>query len=170
MTPAESPPRHTLVPLSVGLLSRRSILGAVVVGAIAAFYIAVVPWVGHIASGEPSFTPGEPYVVAGSVQITPQAGWQLDPTSNELFTTLTKSGASLIITGAVAADRTAEEMAQTAADGLRADQNNTWVIAEPQTFVTDAGDHGVTVVAHTPKTANEIDPTFYIRLEPRFTC
>ena len=155
MTGTGTPPGHPTLPLSVGLLSRRSISGAIVVGVIAVLYIAVLPWIGHIASGEQSFDAGEPYVVAGSVQITPQADWKLDPTSNELFTTLTKSGAALIITGAVADDRSAEEMAQTASEGLRADPENTWVIADPQTFVTDAGDHGVTVVGHTPSTANE---------------
>lgn len=142
------------LPVSVGLLGRRSVVGAAVVLGVALLFILVLPLINHAVRGPNDFRPGEPYVVGGNVQITPAPGWQLDSTS-ELFTTLAKSGAVLVITGASPADATAVELLQPTIDGLNGDTTNTWVVGEPQTFVTDAGDHGASVTGHSTDTAQE---------------
>lgn len=149
-TAVDRPP----VPISVGLLSRRSLLGAIVVLGVSLFFIVVLPIINSAVKGENPFIPGQPYVVSGTVQITPQPGWELG-VSSDLLTTITKSGASFVVVGAAPADQTPEESIQGAIEGLQADQNNTWVIGDPQTFVTDAGDHGVKLTAHTTNDAQE---------------
>jgi len=141
-------PTAQSVPLSVGLLGRRSLLGATVVLGIALMYILALPALNHAIKGEGDFAPGEPHVVGGNLQITPAPGWDLDDSSG-LLTVLSKAGATFVPTPAVDNEQTAEELAQVGIDGLKADTSNTWVIGEPQTFVTDAGDHGVSVTAHT---------------------
>lgn len=142
------------VPISVGLLSRHSIVGGLVVGFIALFYILGVPLLNGVVEGDNPFKAGEPYVVRDSFQITPQPGWEI-VTENELLTTIGSSGAQLVLIPAVAADQTLEEAIQPSIDGLEADTTNTWVISEPTTFVTDAGDHGIKVVGHSPTQATE---------------
>ena len=153
---SESPNLNTRpLPISVGLLSRRSLIGGTIVLAVALFYILGVPALNDAVKGENDFTVGEPYVVGGSVQITPFEGWELDPSSNELFSTFTRAGAALVITGAVPLAQTPEEWAENTRKGLEADTENTWVVGDPQTFVTNVGDHGVSITAHSPTTAQE---------------
>ena len=143
------------LPISVGLLSRRSLIGGTIVLVIALLYVLGVPALNGVLKGENDFTVGEPFVVGGTVQITPYEGWALDPSSSELFATFTRAGASLVITGAVELTQSPEDWAENARKGIEADTENTWVIGDPQTFVTDAGDHGVSVTAHNPNTAIE---------------
>lgn len=139
----------------VSLLSRRSIIGAVVVLAVALLYALGVPALNSLVKGENPFEPGEQYVVADSYRITPAEGWSLD-LSNDLFATFNKSGAQFIPTIAVEAERTPEETIQLLIDGLYNDPEETWVVGSPQTFVTDAGDHGMEVVALGPDRAQVI--------------
>lgn len=148
MSNASPASENRSLPITVGLLSRRSLTGGVVVLAVALFFVLGVPAVNNAVEGENPFEVGEPYVVAGSYQITPAQGWKLDSES-ELFTTIRKSGSSLILTGAVDVEgQTPEESIQLTVTAFENDQTDTWVIGEPQTFVTNAGDHGVKLVAH----------------------
>ena len=154
MSEATTADRPTSVPISVGLLSRHSIVGGIVVGAIALFYILGVPFLNGMVEGDNPFKPGQPYVVADSYQITPQPGWGIVE-ENDLFTTIGSSGVSLLLVPAVPADQSLEEAIQISVDGLEADTNNTWVVSEPTTFVTNAGDHGISVVGHSATQVNE---------------
>lgn len=147
MSEIESASGPPPMPVSVALLDRRSVVGAVVVLGVALFYIVALPFVQHAVVGD-DFAAGEPYVVGGTVAITPAEGWALDESSSELFTVLTSSGASLLVTGAVEADSSAEEMAKSVIEGFEADDTQNWVVGDPQTFRTGAGDHGVSVTAH----------------------
>lgn len=147
--------QRTQVPISVGLLSRRSLTGGIVVLAVALFFIVVVPWINDLVPGENPFQPGEPYVVADQYQITPQPGWEL-ATENELLTTISKSGANLVLLPAIEADgETLDDAIQVTILGFESDETATWAIGDPQTFVTNAGDHGLKVVAHSHDTASE---------------
>lgn len=147
------------LPITVGLLGKRSIFGAVLVLSLALFYAVALPAINSSIHGEGDFAPGEPFIVSGTVQITPAAGWELN-SSNELFTTLTKSGASLLLIGAVENDASLEEQADLAIAGFEADTQNTWIVGQPQTFTTNVGDHGISVTAHTGSDASD---SFVIR-------
>lgn len=147
------------LPVTVGLLGKRSIVGAVVVLSVALFYAAALPAINSSIKGEGGFVPGEPFVVGGTVQVTPAAGWELEG-SNELFTTFTKSGATLVLIGAAENDASLQDQADLAIAGFEADTADTWVIGQPQTFTTNVGDHGISVTAHSTSTASE---SFVIR-------
>lgn len=150
---SEASPVREPVPISVGLLSRGSIVGAVVVLAVVLSYAVVLPLVDNAVEGDNPFKVGEPFVVAESYRITPQPGWALED-ANELFTTISRAGATLILTGAIEAEPI-EEALQPTLDAFAADTTNTWLVGETQTFVTNAGDHGVKVVAHGTDSAQE---------------
>lgn len=135
------------VPISVSLLSRRSVTGAIVVLAVALFYTLGVPALNGLVKGENPFEPGEPYVVAGSYRITPAEGWGLN-ISNDLFTAIEKSGAQLVLTIAVEAEQTPDEIIQSTIDALTNDPEQTWVVGSPRDFATDVGDQGLEVVAN----------------------
>lgn len=148
---SESPSRP--IPISVGLLSRRSLVGGILVLGVALLFIFGVPALDHLVRGPNDFRPGEPYVVGGSVQITPVEGWSLE--ESEFFTSFTKSGASFLITPAVPDEQTPEEQAELTRTAYENDTTATWVIGQPQTFVTDAGDHGVRLTAHSAQQASD---------------
>lgn len=127
---------------------------------IALTFIIGLPALNHAARGENDFRPGEPYVINEALQIVPADGWQLE--TSEFFTTFKKNGASLIPTPPVEKERTGEEWAQWITETLEGDTTNTWVIGSPQTFVTNVGDHGVSVTAHSP---TEVSISYYIYTE-----
>lgn len=113
---------------------------------IALFYILAVPYLNTLVKGDNPFEAGQPYVMFDAYQITPQEGWEVEV--SELFVTLTKSGASMVFPGPLPPDETPEDAMQKAIDGLKADTTTTWVVGDPTTFATTAGDHGVEAVAH----------------------
>lgn len=145
-TGAQSAPPK--VPISVGLLSRRSITGGLVVGLIALIFIVAVPALVPVFNTD-AFSPGRPFVTAGGIQVTPAPGWSLGG-DGVLFTTFERAGASLVFTPAVEAEGTAEELAQRGIDGL--EMTDGWVVGDFETFVSDAGDHGIHYAAHDPTT------------------
>lgn len=61
----------------------------------------------------------------------------------------------MVITGAAEPSQTPEEWAAATRAGFDADTANTWIVGDPQTFVTNAGDHGVSITAHNPNDAVE---------------
>ncbi len=117
--------------MSVGLVTRRSIVGAIIVLSVALTYTLVLPMISGATKGAGAFTPGEPYVVADIMQIAPAVGWALDPTSGELFTTFTKSGAAVLIVPPAPATQPADEAARVAVGGFANDTTTTWVIGDP---------------------------------------
>lgn len=147
VSPSERPP------ISVGLLSRHSLLGGAVVFGVAIFYIVAIPIINGLLKGENPLEVGQPYTMFDSYQITPQEGWEVE--DGEVFVTITKAGSSLVFTGPVPADKTPEEAIETGKQGLEEDASDTWEVGEPTTFVTDAGDHGASVSGHTAETALE---------------
>lgn len=150
-SPVGAPTAPPKVPISVGLLSRRSITGAVVVALVALFFIVAVPAMVPVFN-EDVFRPGRPFVTAGGIQITPAAGWSLGG-DDVLFTSFERAGASLVFTPAVEAEGSPEEVAQTGVEGLK--MADGWVVGEIETYVTAAGDHGVHYVGHDPATVAE---------------
>lgn len=141
-------------PVAVGLLSRRSIVGGSIVLAVAAFYLLALPIIDNSVGGESPFRPGDPFVIADSYTIVPEPGWDLEA-AGDLFTTLKKGESALILIGAAPQDQSPEEAIGVQITAFENDETTTWVIGEPQTFVTNAGDHGVKLVAHSPKQASE---------------
>jgi hypothetical protein len=140
--------------VSGGLLGRRSLLGAAVVLGVALLYVIVVPALNDRVQGERPLEAGVPHVVFDSYQITPEEGWELQ-SSNDLFVTLSKAGASLILTEPVPAEQTPEEAIEIAIEEFSGYSTVSWVVGDLVVFVTDGGDDGVSVVAHSPTTATE---------------
>ena len=141
------------VPLSVGLLSRNSLMGGAVVLLGALFFLIGLPWLATVLDANP-FEAGQPYTVAESYQITPAPGWSINSES-ELFTTIGKSNAQLILTPAVDSEQTPQESIDLTITALENDATSSWVISEPQTFVTNNGDHGLKLIAHSETLASE---------------
>ena len=150
---ADSTSEGKKAPISIGLLSRHSLLGGAVVLGVALFYLVGVPFINGLVKGENPFEVGQPYEVFDSYEITPQEGWQLE--ANDLFVTLTKAGASLVFTRPAPADQTPEEAIETARQTFQADTSGTWQVGEATAFVTDAGDQGVTISGHAAEKASQ---------------
>jgi len=151
------PPDSTTrpIPLSVALLNRRSVGGAIVVALAALFFILVLPSI-DAAVKERDLTVGERVAVGEYVSVTPGPGWALKPESGDSFTTLTNSGAQLVVMPASpATNDTAAQIAAVAKD-LADDPDTSWVVAPPTTFVTSTGDAGAMVTAQSKAAATQV--------------
>jgi hypothetical protein len=149
--PAEPRP----VPLSIALLNRRSVGGAIVVALCALFFIVVLPAV-EDAIEEDGLSVGVPLAVGENLTVTPSEEWVLSDASDTDFTTLTNGGAQMIITPAVEVDAPVAAQIQDSADALADDPDNSWVVAEPTTFTTTAGDAGASVTAQSKESVTQV--------------
>lgn len=143
------------VPLSVALLNRRSVSGAIVVTLCALFFIVVLPAIDDLVEGS-DLSVGVPLAVGESLEVTSTQGWVLKSTSGAKSTTLTNSGAQLVITPAAEVSDSVPTQIQRIGDALADDPDNSWVVAEPTTFTTKAGDSGAAVTGQSKESATQI--------------
>ncbi|WP_061963083.1 hypothetical protein [Demequina aurantiaca] len=148
-------PRRSAMPLSVALLNKQSIGGAAAILLCALFFILVLPAISDHVKGE-DLTVGVPLAVGENLQVTPPPGWVLSNTAEGGMTSLTNSGAQLVITSAAPATESVATRIQTLADALADDPNNSWVVTPPSTFTTTAGDSGATVTAQSKDAATQV--------------
>lgn len=147
MSETTTAPRSQSPAVSAGLLSRRSIVGAVVVLGIALFYAFLLPAISETTGQGKGFVAADPYLVGGNVQITVADGWSRDPSSNEFFMAIVDGSARLVIGTATTTTQTALEAAKLTAQGLANDEVTRWEIGDPQEFTTETGDSAVTFIA-----------------------
>lgn len=138
----------------VALLSKRSLLGAAALSIGAIFYLVGLPLANNLVEGDHPFKAGQPYVVGDAYQVTPEPGWDLVQ-ENEFITSISKSGATLILWPALPADEPVEDSINLTITALESDSKETWVVGTPQTFVTNAGDHGLRLVSHSETEVEE---------------
>lgn len=151
---APSRERHSAVPLSVALLNRRSVGGAVGILLSALFFILVVPAINDALQAE-GLTVGVPLAVGEDLQVIPPPGWVLSDTEGD-FTALTNSGAQIVITPAKAATQSVSAHIEAQATALADDPDNSWVVTSPTTFTTAAGDSGATVTAQSKDSGTQV--------------
>lgn len=147
-------PTNNPVPLSVALLNRRSLGGAVVVMVCALFFILALPALGEMVAQD-DIEVGSPLQVGEELTVTPGSGWALSPHSTDSYTALTNSGAQLIITPAKPLTEPVSDQIQATADALANDPDKSWVVAKPTTINTAAGDSGATVTAQSKEATTQ---------------
>lgn len=147
-------PRATKVPLSVALLNRRSLGGAAVVLLSALFFILVIPALDDLIE-HTELEVGTPLAVGENLLMTPAQGWALSPDSTQAQTILTNSGTQIVVTPAQPLSQPVADQIQDASDALANDPDKSWVVTEPTTFTTLAGDPGATVTAQSKETSTQ---------------
>lgn len=130
------------------LLDSRSLWGAVWVLVVALFFAAGLPILADVAR-QSGLDAGQPYRI-GDATILPVEGWSLSENSNEFFTVLEKSGASMTLIAPVESEMDAAMAIGNTVTALENDATTSWVIEDPATFTTDAGDPGQSVIARSP--------------------
>lgn len=92
----------------------------------------------------------EPFEAAPGLQVTVAEGWEYDDSSG-IFYTFTRAGATLVLVPAVGSDQSVEEALQVSTDAL---EQSSYLVTDPQTFTTDAGDSGMVVSGHSDTEAS----------------
>ncbi|WP_062313170.1 hypothetical protein [Demequina rhizosphaerae] len=136
-------------PLSVRLIGRGSLAGAVIVVAVALLYAVLLPAVADVMSAPP---PPQTIEIGAGATVTTSSDWSVSA-SHPGITTLTQGGATLAITTPHASDLhpaqaiatvTEQWVAQAEADGQGI------VAPQPRAFTTTAGDDAATVTLQEP--------------------
>ena len=145
---AAAPPARTpgaaQTSLSERLVTAPSWPGALLVMVLALLLIVGLPQLASLVHGG-GYPVGEPFEAAPGLQVTVEEGWEYDDSSG-LFYTFSRGGASLILVPAVAADGSLDDAIQPSISGL---EGANYVVTEPQSFTTAAGDAGIVVSGHT---------------------
>lgn len=130
------------------LLDSRSLWGGVWVLVIALFFAAGLPILADVVR-QAGLDPDEPFRI-GDATILPAEGWSLSENSNELFTILEKSGASLTVIAPAESETDAAAAIANTITALENDAATTWAIEDPTAVVTDTGATGQALVARSP--------------------
>lgn len=146
--------RGHAIPLSIALLNRRSVGGAVAVMLTALFFILVLPALSEMVAQD-DLEVGAPVAIGQELIVTPEPDWALSDHTTTTFTVLTNSGAQLIITPASKFTVPVANQIKKAADAIANDPDKSWVVAPATTFATTAGDPGATVTAQSKETSTQ---------------
>ncbi|WNM24722.1 hypothetical protein RN607_01095 [Demequina capsici] len=132
------------IPLAIRIIGKRGVAGAVVIGLIAVAYLVGLPMLDAALRG-PGADAGR-ISTTGGISVLPPDGWAYEP-SSEAFQVFTQAGATLIVSPAVPASGTLEDAVDPTRQQLEADAQSQWVVSDPQTFSTTAGDPAILLAA-----------------------
>ncbi|WP_062519499.1 hypothetical protein [Demequina silvatica] len=146
---AGADPSGQAQPLSVRLIGRGSLAGALVILAVALVYAVALPAVAREMSA-----PAPPRVVdiGAGATVTTSEDWSVSA-SHPGITTLTQAGATLSITAPHASALHPAQAIETVTDQWVAqaqEQGQGIVAPQPRAFTTDAGDDAATVTLQEP--------------------
>ncbi|MFN3865472.1 MAG: hypothetical protein ACK4MD_02015 [Demequina sp.] len=163
MNPAEPPAAPTTetievlrrrLPLSIRLIGRSSVPGALLVLAIAAVFIGVVPLAAKIQLNSAQAS-GEIIAVGNAIGLTVANDWGVQ--SQDGRATVLSSGSShLVIAPAYEEQRSPAQVVAAEVSRLEGDESGAWVVGEPGPFVTAQGDGGATVAASSETAATQV--------------
>jgi hypothetical protein len=120
----------------------------------ALFFILVIPALDDLIE-HTELEVGTPLAVGENLLMTPAQGWALSPDSTQAQTILTNSGTQIVVTPAQPLSQPVADQIQDASDALANDPDKSWVVTEPTTFTTLAGDPGATVTAQSKETSTQ---------------
>ncbi|WP_062467302.1 hypothetical protein [Demequina maris] len=136
-------------PLSVRLIGRGSLAGAIVIVAVAMIYAVVLPAVADVLSAPP---PPQVIDIGAGATVTTSADWSVS-VSHPGVTTLTQDGATLAITTPHASDLHPAQSIATVTEQwvAQAQEDGQGIVApQPRAFTTTAGDDAATVTLQEP--------------------
>lgn len=136
---------HRVVFLRV--TKRQQTLGALAALAVAIFYAFALPALSNVSDGDSGFTAGEPFAAVDGVTIVPAAEWSITG-QGAFLSTMSRGPATLAIVAAAPITEDSSQTLDNIVSGLESDSERQWVIGDPESGSTDAGDDFVTVVAH----------------------
>lgn len=133
------------LPLSLRLIGRNSAPGALIVAAVALFFVAVMPLIADLVDGA---EPGGSDAVAarGTLELSLAEGWSVESQSAGV-TTLVSGSATLTVSASASGPQSLEPLVDDAVAALAEDSTANWVITDPVPYTTDSGHAGFTVVA-----------------------
>ncbi len=132
------------IPLSIRLVGRSGVPGAIVVGLIALVYLVGIPALDAALRG-PTVDAAR-VTFANGISVVPPEGWAYDADS-ETFQVFTQAGATIIVAPPLTATGTLEEAVEPTQEQLASDSEGQWVVSDPQYFTTRAGDPAVLLAA-----------------------
>ncbi|MFW2512488.1 hypothetical protein ACNI3K_01785 [Demequina sp. SO4-13] len=145
---------RTRLPLSIRLIGRSSLPGALLVLAIAFVFIGAVPLAATLQLDAAQAT-GEVISVGNEIELTVAEDWRID--SQDGRATVLSSGSSqLVVIPAYEESRSSSAVVAAEIAAVEGDQSSSWVTGEPETFTTEAGDTGVTISASSETNAREV--------------
>ncbi|WP_062070870.1 hypothetical protein [Demequina sediminicola] len=109
--------------------------------------IVLLPALAGTAGGD-TIEPGSDLAVSDNTSITVEEGWSGTNEDDALFVSLTNGGAQFIPVGAVAFEDGEDLDAVVNRFASAYEDDASWAVTDPVTFVTDAGYDGVGVEAH----------------------
>ncbi len=118
---------------------RRSVLGALALVLITAFFVLGLPWIEENTEASGVFDESGRYIVDDYTTMQLADGWSVESQS-ELFTTLTDGTYQMIVVLSSPADASPEEILSEIHDAYASDPANT--VTPIVTFVTDSGGDG----------------------------
>lgn len=142
------------LPLSIRLIGRSSVPGALLVLAIAAVFIGIVPLAAKLQLNASQAT-GDVIPVGNAIELTVANDWSVE--SQDGRATVLASGSSrLVIVPAYRDSRSVTQVVTAEISTVDADGTGSWVVGEPTTFETDRGDEGATVSASSETNATQV--------------
>jgi hypothetical protein len=149
MSPGEPPPAgsgapttETLstvprLPLSLRIIGRSSVPGAIVVLAVAFAFVVLVPTLADAVAG--SDEGGDDTVAAGgTLELTLADGWSVESQAAGV-TTLVSGSATLTVTASVSGPGTADALLIDEIDRIASDPTANWVISDPLPYESPSG-------------------------------
>ncbi|WP_062137476.1 hypothetical protein [Demequina aestuarii] len=142
------------LPLSIRLIGRSSVPGALLVLAVAAVFIGIVPLAAKLQLNASQAT-GDVIQVGNAFELTVANDWSVE--SQDGRATVLASGSSrLVIVPAYEDSRSVTQVVAAEISSVDADGTGSWVVGEPTTFETDLGDQGATVSASSETSATQV--------------
>ncbi|MFW7415483.1 hypothetical protein [Demequina sp. SO4-18] len=142
------------LPLSIRLIGRSSVPGALLVLSIAVVFIGIVPFAAKLQLNAAQSS-GEVIPVGNAVELTVADDWSVD--SQDGRATVLSSGSSqVVIVPAYEESRSANAVATAEISVVEGDQTGSWVTGEPEAFTTEQGDVGVTISASSETNARQV--------------
>lgn len=142
------------LPLSIRLIGRSSVPGAVLVVVIALLFVGAVPLAAKLQLNAAQAS-GDVIPIGNLVTLTVANDWTIE--SQDGRATVLSSGSSqVVIVPAYRESRPAEQVARAELSTLGDSGNASWVVGEPTAFTTDDGDRGVTLAASSETSAVQV--------------
>ncbi len=144
--------RH--LPLSIRLIGRKSWPGAVMVLAVAAVFVLVIPFAAKVELNSRQAT-GQTVAVGDTLELTVANDWRVI-SQNKRETVLASGSATLSVEPAHESPESPREILDTRIEALTSEGTSTWVVAEPTTFATSSGEAGASVTASSGTLAAQV--------------
>ncbi|GIG53961.1 hypothetical protein [Demequina activiva] len=133
------------LPLSLRLIGRNSAPGALIVAAIALFFVVAVPALAGVLR-DPEPAADDAVAAGGTLELSLAEGWSVESQSSGV-TTVVSGSATLTVRASISGPASLEPLVDEAVAALAEDPTANWVITDPVPYTTESGYPGFTVSA-----------------------